>query len=375
MRYLKNIAVVLFSTLLTLAFVEAGAWLWVKFVRGEQLPRWEFRATQPVPYQGADYFSAQFLTESETFVNGRIDDVARLKDFAGRYFNVQNGFRVTTDSPKHFSRRVLLFGGSTLFGQEVPDRFTIASALQRLLNDAGQDWKVLNFGLPGMNARQQTQILKEVEVEPGDMVVFYHGVNEIFYIVFGGQEKGWVGGVPAFRPVQHLSPLAKTMEGWHKKLKGFSYTADLALDIYDRSVPDTITDPAVLKRGIDQAKLQFGHAIEEANVIAKNNKARFIHFLQPTAFEASSWSNYEKEILGNYLQTPPGLDIAFRDGYPELRALSSDLEQRGVPFFDISDALESRHKFGEVYLDFCHLNHVGNQLIAEQIFLDLISEK
>jgi len=46
-----------------------------------------------------------------------------------------------------------------------------------------------------------------------------------------------------------------------------------------------------------------------------------------------------------------------------------------VPFFDISGALENRHKFGEVYLDFCHLNHVGNQLIAEQIFRDLISEK
>ena len=101
----------------------------------------------------------------------------------------------------------------------------------------------------------------------------------------------------------------------------------------------------------------------------------FIHFLQPTAFEASRWSDYEKEILGNYLQTPPGLDIAYRDGYPELRALSIDLKQRGVPFFDISDALESRHKFGEVYLDFCHLNHIGNQLIAEQIFRDLISEK
>ena len=39
---------------------------------------------------------------------------------------------------------------------------------------------------------------------------------------------------------------------------------------------------------------------------------------------------------------------------------------------DITDALDQRHTYGEIFLDFCHLNHVGNRLIADRLFEDLL---
>ena len=76
---------ILFSTLIALCLVESGSWVWVNVIRDNQLSRWEFRGTQPEPYRNADYFNAQFLRESETFVNGRITDVVELEDFEGRH--------------------------------------------------------------------------------------------------------------------------------------------------------------------------------------------------------------------------------------------------------------------------------------------------
>ena len=79
-------------------------------------------------------------------------------------------------------KRVLLFGGSTLFSQELPDKFTIASFLQRELNEKGI--MVKNYGLPGMNSRQQYEILKNIDVKKDDLIIFYHGVNDVYYNVF-----------------------------------------------------------------------------------------------------------------------------------------------------------------------------------------------
>ena len=84
-------------------------------------------------------------------------------------------------------------------------------------------------------------------------------------------------------------------------------------------------------------------------------------------------SSYEEDLLNNYLETPPGIDVAFDRGYPKLRDVSFALVSEGISFSDLSDALEGRHAHGEVFLDFCHINHVGNRLIAERILDDLLT--
>ncbi len=365
------------SIAVAFGLIELGAWLWVTKFRPEHLTRWEFRATQPLPYQGANYFSADFLAEADIGVSGRITDVLELNDFSGRYVNIVDGFRLTTHAPAIADRRVLLFGGSTLFGQEVPDRYTIASYLQRMLNDAGVRWQVRNFGLPGMNAAQQTLVLKRVSLRGGDIVVYYHGVNDIYYLVFGGYPDGWVGGIPTFRPVQKLSALHKWLHAWHERLKDYSYTAQVALDIYQRGRPNTVTDVAELARVLTHTEASFRSAVVEAAALSKAAGATFVHFLQPTAFANAALTPYEQAILKNPLQTAPGLELAFHEGYPRLQRVSTELARKGIAFHDISDALDDRPAGSEIFLDFCHVNHEGNRLVAQRMmdiyFLPLLA--
>jgi lysophospholipase L1-like esterase len=362
-----NLTLVVVSVALTLGLIELGCWFWVTKLRPPHLTQWEFRATRPAPYQGADYFGPEFLAEAEASVSGRISTIAELRDFNGRYFNVVDGFRVTTDTPPNPVRRVLMFGGSTMFAQEVPDEYTIASYLQRMLNEQGVRWQVRNFGLPGMNTAQQTLILKRVRLRPEDIVVFYHGVNDIYYLVFGGYDRGWISGTPAFRPVQKLSALNKWLHTWHEYLKDYSYTADVALDIYQRGQPQTVTDPAQLKRSVTHARSQFSEALREAAATARNAHAVFVHFVQPTAFSGNRQTAYEREILKNPLTTAPGVEIAFRKGYPQLLDEAVKLKAEGIDYYDLTDALDGRARGDEVFLDFCHLNHEGNRLIAKKM--------
>jgi len=42
---------------------------------------------------------------------------------------------------------------------------------------------------------------------------------------------------------------------------------------------------------------------------------------------------------------------------------------------DIRDALDRRHEYDEIFLDFCHLNHVGNWLIAQRLFNESIEPR
>lgn len=365
------------SIAVAFGLIELGAWLWVTKFRPEHLTRWEFRATQPLPYQDAEYFGTAFLAEAESSVSGRISRVTELNDFSGRYFNIVDGYRLTTDAPANAARRVLLFGGSTLFGQEVPDRHTIASYLQRMLNDEGVRWQVRNFGLPGMNAAQQTLILQRVSLRPGDIVAYYHGVNDIYYLVFGGYADGWVGGIPAFRPVQKLSAFHKWLHAWHERLKNYSFTAQVALDIYQRGRPNTVTDKAELARVLAHTEASFRSALVEAAALSKAAGATFVHFLQPTAFAGAALTPYEQAILKNPLQTAPGLEHAFQEGYPRLLRVAKELSGKGIAYHDISDALDSRPAGSEVLLDFCHVNHEGNRLVAQRMmdiyFLPLLA--
>jgi len=355
------------SIALAFGLIELGAWIWVSKIRPDHLTRWEFRATQPPPYKDADYFGTAFLSEAESCVSGRISRVTELNDFEGRYFNIVDGYRLTTDAPAKADRRVLLFGGSTLFGQEVPDRHTIASYLQRMLNDEDVHWQVLNFGLPGMNAAQQTLILEKMPLKVGDIVVYYHGVNDIYYLVFGGYSEGWVGGVPAFRPVKKLSALHKWLHSWHERLKDYSYTAQVALDIYQRGRPNTVTDAEELDRVLAHTERRFRAALVEASDVSKAAGATFVHFLQPTAFSSAALSEYEQVILKNPLQTAPGLELAFQKGYPRLDQVAKELSMQDIEYYDISDAFDGRPAGTEVLLDFCHVNHEGNRLVARRM--------
>src|SRR5258708_24341385 len=108
------------------------------------LDLWSFRRTQPPPYQSAPYFSQEFIDESYLepgkWITPEGTNLVLPGNFRGKWFNVTNNRRVTTNQPQA-AKTIYIFGGSTTYDSEVPDWYTMPSQFQRLV---GLDYRVEN---------------------------------------------------------------------------------------------------------------------------------------------------------------------------------------------------------------------------------------
>jgi lysophospholipase L1-like esterase len=357
--------------MLGLLIVEVGSYIYVKNFSETYLTKWEFRKNKPPPYYSADYFSDDFINESRYFVKGNLKDLIELEDYKGNFFNVLNGFRFTTDTPFPYKKRVLLFGGSTLFSQEVPDKFTIASYLQRELKEKGVIVK--NYGLPGMNSRQQYEVLKKTMLKKNDMVIFYHGVNDVYYNVFFGESHGWVNGVPAFRPVKKINFFEKMIYKFNDNLGSVLFSPQLLNIVALRQQPLSVKSEADLKINAELAVKSFKKYINLSNDLVIDKGGQFVNILQPILFGKKDLTKFQSEILANPYLTAYGSERAFFITYPKLRQTSNS-ELKDIKFYDFSEILHDDYLFeNEIWFDFCHINHEGNEYVAkiinEKIFI------
>ncbi|GBL20800.1 hypothetical protein EMGBS4_08600 [Acidimicrobiaceae bacterium] len=107
-------------------------------------------------------------------------DLVFLNDFSGEYIKIQDGRRLNCRLNRCPSKRVLVFGGSTIFCAEVPDSMTISSELQKMTLDRKIETDVVNYGIPGIRIENQFKILQTVDdLGPRDLVIFYDGVNDL----------------------------------------------------------------------------------------------------------------------------------------------------------------------------------------------------
>ena len=142
-------------------------------------------------YQDANALSKENNSYSPldeyNFANGESikssGDLISIGDFDGSYIKIKDGRRVTVGSNGLQKHRVLVFGGSTVFCAEVPDLLTSLSQLQQLILENNFEFDVLNYGIPGLRIENQFNILKTVtDLGPGDIVVFYVGVNDLIRV-------------------------------------------------------------------------------------------------------------------------------------------------------------------------------------------------
>jgi len=204
-------------------------------------------------------------------VNERImssGDFVFLNDFSGSYINIRNGRRVTLGSTGGRQKRVLVFGGSTIFSAEVPDSMTIPSQLQEIFLNNNVDLDVLNLGIPGIRIENQLRILETIgDLGSEDIVVFYDGINDLNTIFRLGLESN-----------QLFIPLGVT-----KKLIGWFQENSLLSGILISGFIDS--------KGLDKEFLDSEAETKVADLWIKNDKAarsyveskgaKFVHILQP----------------------------------------------------------------------------------------------
>ena len=352
------------SAVFALALAEGGCRIYSAFLPPTATTHYQFRVSRPPPYQHAEYFSRAFLNESFAQPGGWKTDPSfgwMPNDYRGQHFNIDGGKRKTTNSPEPANARgrVLVFGGSTVYCSEVPDSLTICSCLQRLLNEREKaHYTVENLGATTVTIKQQLARLKLEPIGSSDLVVFYDGVNDVLQSIFYNNPDGNIID-ESRKQLEGFSSINRFLFKVHRRLA--PYSAFVA--VFLNPIKPARTTKEVDSFAVATAAQKYRETILQAAEYCRSKGAKFVHFLQPCLSAAPAKSSYEKSLLENGWLTAPGMDRAFQIGYPALRRVCQEAAEAGVLSFDLSACLDSRGD--EVYLDYAHVNHVANQLIAQ----------
>lgn len=147
----------------------------------ELYPDWPFKKY----FENVDIKEITVVPGSYFDVNG----VRRFEDVSGKYVNTSGGHRVTSYQPNTFDSSIYFCGQCSFYGFGSDDSNTIASHLQKLINEKLPEYKIIvqNYGFffGGMDKQsdEKITILEALPVKAGDIVIcdfipdfeqFYH---------------------------------------------------------------------------------------------------------------------------------------------------------------------------------------------------------
>jgi len=278
------------------------------------------------------------------FANGELikssDDLITIGDFDGSFIKIKDGRRVTVGSNGLRKQRVLVFGGSTVFCAEVPDLLTSSSQLQQLILENDFDFDVLNYGIPGLRIENQFNILKTVtDLGPGDIVVFYDGVNDLIRVFEEGLKRH------------------KNQAPW-RQLNSFSFALEKRSSLFKHiSISGYVDNIGVTNEYLDSGASQYISdnwlKYEElSRELVQKTGADFVHVLQP------NWLTYKK------LSESRSEDKRFSD-MRLIQEIFKSIAAQNSEVFDFSDRLDTLED--TPFFDWVHLDEIGNKKVAEEM--------
>lgn len=110
----------------------------------------------------------------------------------------------------------------------------------------------------------------------------------------------------------------------------------------------------------------WAEASLQMDALARTHGARYLHLLQPNQYVAGSKVLTDEEQRIAVREKPYRLREAAERGYPHLVAEGRALRERGLRFVDLTRIFADERR--SVYADTCcHLNPLGNDLLAERV--------
>jgi len=343
------------------------------------LEPWAFWLTQPPPYRDAPYFSREFLSEShDSFKPPMVyldSHLATAQDFRGRWVNVIDHNRVTVGQPKKFKNRIIMVGSSTLFSVHVPDEFTIASQLQKLLNFRyPETYAVINLSVPSINSNQVYMLVRSIQkIDDGDIIITYSGPDIYDGLVRGNMigshfgAKNTADTIPVIARriyIEHLLPLAPWLASV-RRLQRWNYTR----------LPAHIEEPATANALADLASRLYAWNILKSAYHVHSLGGVFFYFASPSIFDLKQQSAYKKYLITNPLLTPPGTVEAYSIGSSYFGRTIDVTKGLGIKYIDDFSNFAGEFANKEIFLDAFHVNHDGNIFMAHAIFDRLVAEE
>ncbi len=270
-----------------------------------------------------------------------IDGFVTHKDIDGDYIKIENGRRATIGSTGLRQKRILIFGGSTIFCGEMPDSLTVPSQLQKIVLDNALDIDVLNFGIPGMRIENQFRNLKTLEnLGPDDVVVFYDGVNDLNKVYEFGLDRR--NNQTPWRQINKLVSELENRSWFIRYLAPTVYVESRGIG------QDFLSSQA--KQLVADNWLAFDKL---ARKYVEDKGATFVHILQPNLLTYSKASDIGK----------------VRQKWSDMQAIENELISHATEtnkiknFTRILDNLDTTPFF-----DWAHLDEIGNKKVAEEMF-------
>ena len=306
-----------------------------------------FVAGRPAAYSRSDYWSETFVDESSLVADLRsvrqtsVGAVSTSADFDGRYINVVGGLRRTWPVPVNSSRRIVAFGGSATFCGEVPDELTWPSQLAGRVLD--KEVEVVNAGLSGATFADRVKAFEGLGLaKSGDIAIFYVGVNDA---VIGTQVSQVVGPLARW---PRLRRVIEVMLSW-------SNSGRIALE---RSQQLSFDITASSRFAVDV----FSQSLSRVEEFASAHEVRLLVVLQPSQLTLTrpTWGISNEMVEEQYRES-------FRDFYSQLLT-SPEFGGRIVDGTQIFGSLDE-----SPYLDYMHVQEVGNEAIASFLQAELES--
>jgi lysophospholipase L1-like esterase len=298
----------------------------------------------------------------------------RPKAFQGKTIAIGgDGLRATWQPPAPAGERVaqqpaklLMLGGSSLWGFGARDDQTIPSLLARRLHERGVQVEVKNLSDLGYVSTQEVICLLR-ELQRGyrpDLVIFYDGVNDTTSAVLSGEAGLTTNEVNRRREFNLLQSPARLVSALGGKLLADSGSLRLARAVNSRlgrpapgsssPLPD-----ATMRRLAGDVAERYVANVSMVEALARGYGFRPFFFWQPVIFTKAELAAVEREEAQRYAWTEP----AFRAVYEQIR--TSPKLNADTSFHDLSGIFGDQQQL--VFIDYCHTTETANAQIAEQM--------
>lgn len=278
-----------------------------------------------------------------------INEIPVHAPIQSEFFNINaDGYR-TRDfaAQSDADTRVIVVGGSTVFGTDVADRNTLPSRLQANYQRREISVEVLNLGQEFLDIERELKAVRQFAgVIAPDTVIFYHGANDFFYSWEEIMEREQGGLVLEDTLRNRL--LARVRDSFFlAALRRMVQTDEKAESIAAKGA-------LLIKTAVDR----YAKSREAAESFCRRQKFRCAFFLQPYITNKDPLSYSEQVRTRRDLTGFPG----FGDYYDEVCAA---LLARFPETHDVRDALDGVEE--TVYFDLVHVNGTGNEALARAI--------
>ncbi len=278
--------------------------------------------------------------------------------------------------------QVFVFGGSTIVGWKIPDQATICAQIQKnIFPESNEQICVTNFGQQGyVNTQQLIEL--QLQLRSGnipDLVIFYDGINEVWSAV----ESDTVG---MHFNLQEITDLYENRNftrdnSTHYGILHFAGKLN-AINLLRKILGHEVTTPflSLFEAEPSQCML-YGEDFIAAEEFAKEimniyeGNLRILRALSEE-FDFEYKVFWQPILLTGNKPLSPSEDAIFNDQslflihlYQECELLTNELENKYDNFYCIANVFDSIEE--TVFQDMCHLNALGDSLIAERIILEL----